>query len=165
MDKLELPKKRKIVADASPIKRILAFIIDLFIIEFVIGSPFSGAISGIMPNSTNLSEYRSMAANPSLSDRFYWLFLAMFFLIFLYFVVFEAKLHQTPGKMIMKLYVRGIQKKNTLSIWQICLRNLIFLPIFPFILLWVVDPIFLLVKKQRFSDILAKTKVIEVYSV
>ena len=49
--------------------------------------------------------------------------------------------------------------------WQVLARNIVFIPIFPFILLWVLDPLFMFFTKtnQRLSEILSKTKVVEKY--
>ena len=71
---------------------------------------------------------------------------------------------QTIGKKIMNIYVVGDSEKP--GKWQLLIRNLFFIPIFPFDLLFIVDPIFMLFTKsnQRLTEILGKTRVVEKYS-
>ena len=95
--------------------------------------------------------------------------------IILYFFMMERKMGQTIGKMLMKIYVvdasenassRSTSDNNNLRAWQLFARNLVFIPIFPFVLLWIVDPLFMLFTKtnQRLTEILSKTRVVEKYS-
>ena len=71
---------------------------------------------------------------------------------------------QTIGKMLMKVYVAS--DNNTLKAWQLLARNLVFIPIFPFVLLWILDPLFMFFTKtnQRLTEILSKTRVVEKYT-
>ena len=73
-------------------------------------------------------------------------------------------MQQTIGKMLMKIYV--VSDTKTLNPWQLLVRNLVFIPIFPFVLLWLIDPLFMFFTKtnQRLSEILSKTRVVEKYS-
>jgi uncharacterized RDD family membrane protein YckC len=82
----------------------------------------------------------------------------------LYFVILENKLRQSIGKMIFNLYVEGQDKD--IKYWQLFARSMFLIPIFPFVLLWIIDPIVMLFTKenQRLSEILSKTKVVERYS-
>jgi uncharacterized RDD family membrane protein YckC len=88
----------------------------------------------------------------------------MSILIILYFLMLEIKMSQTIGKMLMKVYV--VSDNKELKAWQLLARNLVFIPIFPFVLLWILDPLFMLFTKtnQRLSEILGKTRVVEKYS-
>ena len=99
----------------------------------------------------------------------------------------EKKMGQTIGKMLMKIYVVDAREKvagenartlafmasshstsdnNNLKTWQLLARNLVFIPMFPFVLLWVLDPLFMFFTKtnQRLTEILGRTKVVEKYS-
>ena len=73
----------------------------------------------------------------------------------------EKKMGQTIGKVLMRIYV--VSDNNNLKTWQLLTRNLIFIPIFPFVLLWIIDPLFMFFTKtnQRLTEILSKTKVVE----
>ena len=71
---------------------------------------------------------------------------------------------QTIGKMLMKVYV--VSDNKDLKRWQLLTRNLVFIPIFPFVLLWILDPLFMFFTKtnQRLTEILSKTRVVEKYT-
>ena len=88
----------------------------------------------------------------------------MFALIILYFIMLEKKMNQTIGKMIVKIYVASDNKD--LKTWQLLVRNLVFIPIFPFVLLWILDPLFMFFTKtnQRLTEILSRTRVVEKYN-
>jgi uncharacterized RDD family membrane protein YckC len=78
-------------------------------------------------------------------------------------MILEKELNQTPGKMLFNLYVTS-QTKD-LKYWQLFVRSMFLIPVFPFVLLWVIDPIVMLFTKenQRLSEILSRTKVVEKY--
>lgn len=61
--------------------------------------------------------------------------------------------------------VDKIHQKNYISaipvVQQIFLRNIIFIPILPFVIFWLIDPIFLVIKKERFIDKFVKIGVVE----
>lgn len=82
-------------------------------------------------------------------------------LAFMYFTVLEKKFEQSIGKMMTHIYVVSDEKE--MKFWQVAVRNLFFIPIFPFILLWVLDPLLMIINKQnkRLSEIVSKTKVVE----
>ena len=167
MPGLNLPKKRMIAVEASIIKRLIAFIIDFFIVVFI-ASPIINVLAGtiqvntsgnIVDSFTDINSY--FMSNPeiiSLRNTINFLFTVV---AFLYFFLFELKLKQTIGKMIFKLKVVNEDKKiKDVKFWQFAVRNL-------FLLLNVIifaDLIFLVLKNQRLSDIMAKTRVIEVIS-
>ena len=81
--------------------------------------------------------------------------------VILYFYKMEKNMSQTIGKRITGIYVVSDQKE--LKAWQVIVRSLVFLPVFPFILLWIIDPLFMFFNKsnQRLSEILSKTRVVE----
>lgn len=70
---------------------------------------------------------------------------------------------QTIGKKLMNIYV--VSNINNLKRWQLFVRNLVFVPIFPFDLLMILDPIFMFFTKtnQRLTEILSKTRVVASY--
>ncbi len=160
-DELNLPKKRIIKANASVWKRVFAFFMDFLIIRFIIMAPFSTIIQERMPIPENFEAYfQFLQTNQELINSFAPMMFAMFALIFAYFVVFEWKLKQTPGKMIFKL--RVVPEKNIkLSVWRIAVRNLFALPFGPLLILLILDPIYVFVTKKRLTEILSKTYTIE----
>lgn len=132
-------------------KRTLAFLVDLLIIDLLL-TPFESAVQNIIPPGVSFVAFQG-------SSRLIWLMIAMSAVAVLYFALFEYKLRQSIGKMIFKLYV--ISDTKELKIWQAVGRSLFIIPIFPFILLWLIDPVYLIFRKRRLSEILTKTWVIE----
>ena len=82
----------------------------------------------------------------------------------MYFFLMEKNMSQTIGKKVMNIYVTS--DSGRLSAWQALLRNMIFIPLFPFDFLMVADPFFMFFMKsgRRLSEILSKTNVVETYS-
>ena len=80
-------------------------------------------------------------------------------------MIMEKKLNQSVGKMLFNLYVEG--KTKDLKYWHLFVRSMFLIPLFPFILLWFIDPIVMLFTKenQRLSEILSRTKVVEKYKI
>lgn len=159
----KLIKEKKLISNfANPYKRILAFFIDILILQFIVITPFRSFFNSLLPENGNFSSYYSfMQQNPVIVDNLISIFIAISSLMIIYFVYLEYKYGQTIGKMIMKLKIISIDKKE-LGIFQCMARNLFLMPVFPFILLWAIDPIYLFVKGQRLSEVISKTQTIEV---
>jgi uncharacterized RDD family membrane protein YckC len=154
-------KKRKaIVQQASVLKRLIAFIIDLFIINTIILFPFKKALEELIP-SQSFSKTFEFVNNMNNSTSLTIIIVAISFVIILYFMILEKNLNQTPGKMLFNLYVTS-QTKD-LKYWQLFVRSMFLILLFPFILLLFIDPIVMIFskEKQRLSEILSKTKVVE----
>ena len=160
-DNLNLPKQRIISTNATIWKRVLAFLIDFFIIRIIIMAPFSSVITEKIPVPENFEAYfQFLQSNQELINSFAPMMFAMLFLVFAYFVIFEWKLQQTPGYMFLKLKV--VPEKNTrISLFKIAIRNLFALPFGPLLLLIIVDPIYLFITKRRLTEILSKTNTVE----
>ena len=159
---LKLPKKRSMLTKAPSWKRIFSFIIDLFIINIFIIGPFTAVLQNSMPTSTDfMDNYNFLYSNPELIDQLSFVFGVIFILIFAYFVLFEYKLRQTPGKMFFNLYLAPMKKKEQLTVLRIILRNVAVFPIFPFSLLWIIDPLYLIFTGKRLSDVFSKTVYVE----
>ena len=79
-------------------------------------------------------------------------------------MMLERKTGQTIGKAVMKIYV--VSDLSEMKAWQALTRSIAFIPLFPFFLLWLLDPLFMFFTKtnQRLTEILSKTRVIEAYS-
>jgi uncharacterized RDD family membrane protein YckC len=163
---LNLPKERTFKGPASIFKRALAFLIDLSIINFIIFFPFRRLLQNVLPEESSFSlTYNFLKNNPELGTLLSITFMTMSFITILYFIILEKKLTQSIGKIILNINVAS--EKKHLKLWQLIVRNLFLIPIFPFILLWIIDPIFIILtkNKQRLSEILSKTKVIEQYKI
>jgi uncharacterized RDD family membrane protein YckC len=163
MPKLNLPKQPTFQGPAAIWKRIIAFAIDLIILDFVIGYPLQGAILGVLPQAGFMQSYQYVNANPQAAQALNLVMVVFGLLALLYFAILEYKLGQTVGKMFMNIRVKYDQR---LSFFQAVIRSMEFLLIFPFILLWVIDPLFMAFNKdgRRLSEILSKTRTVEVYN-
>lgn len=178
---LELPQERKTEVNAPIWKRIASFFVDLLIIQIVIFSPFSTIVQSKMPMSENFLENYETLKGMEIMDSMLPIFIAVFGLIFLYFTLFEYKLSQTPGKMLFNLYLRPLDnifdntlneynfsdnstkilKKQKITLLSVIIRNIAAFPFFPFSLLWIIDPIYMIATGKRLSDVLSKTQIVE----
>ena len=165
MPRLNIPGEKTFIGPALLWKRIAAFFIDIFIITSILSIPFNGLLKTALPKDYSFSNILQMAgSSASFGGYFASIYIAMSILAFGYFYLLENKMSQTIGKKIMNIYVVGDTEKP--GKWQLLIRNLFFIPIFPFDLLFIVDPIFMLFTKsnQRLTEILGKTRVVEKYS-
>jgi len=159
IDLRKLPKQTK--RQAGRIRRILAFILDLFIIDFFIISPFETVITNTLVPGANLTTFQGLLDFTSTNIAgITQLIITIGILILAYFSFTQYYTRQTLG-----MFLAGIEleaKEGELKFWQCIVRNLFVIPIFPLVLLWIIDPLYLLIVKERFSDIIAKVQVIEV---
>ena len=160
-----LKKGKTILAQASILKRAVAFIIDLLIINVVILFPFRRIFDRIIPETDSFSKTMDFLSSNELNISLTVILLLIAFITILYFMIMEKKLNQTPGKMLFNLYVNS-QTKD-LKYWQLFIRSIFLIPLFPFVLLWFIDPLVMFFTKenQRLSEILSKTKVVEKYKI
>ena len=162
--KNNVASRKTFLAQASVLKRAGAFIVDLLIINIVILFPFRRVFESILP-AGNFSEAFDFLRSPESSMLLNVIMIAVGILAMLYFMLLEKKIAQTPGKMLFGLFVRS-QGKD-LKNWQLFVRSMFLIPLFPFVLLWLIDPIVMLFTKenQRLSEILSRTKVVEQYRI
>ena len=158
--RLNLPKQRVVKAPANIIKRGLAFVFDLFLISFII-YPFETILRNIMPETTNFNEAYQTLLNSQDTTLITAISILMALTATIYFSVLEFRFQQSIGKIIARIYV--VSDNKDLKFWQCIVRNLFLLPFIPFMLLWVIDPLYAIFNKEnkRFSDVLAKTNVVE----
>ncbi|MBI2101108.1 RDD family protein [Candidatus Woesearchaeota archaeon] len=165
MPRLNLPKEKTFTGPALIWKRIAAFFIDMIIVNLVVLFPFRALFRNTIPKDYSFSEaYRLLGSSANFTGYISSISLVMSILIILYFYLMERKMSQTIGKMLMKIHV--VSDNNEAKAWQLLARNLVFLPVFPFVLLWAVDPLFMFFTKtnQRLTEILGKTRVVEIYT-
>jgi len=161
---LNLPKQRTFIGPALVWKRLLAFLADLLIINLVIFFPFKRIIQRAIPEFSSYSEaYSFLSSNQSYTATLTLVSLVMSIFAILYFALLEYKIQQTPGKMLFNISIISETKK--LSFWQFLVRSLFIIPVFPFVLLWIIDPLFTFFTKtnQRLSEILSKTRTVQSY--
>src|SRR3989344_9217271 len=87
------------------------------------------------------------------------LLIAVFFaaMAIIYFASFECLLGQTIGKMLFRIYVESGDRK--INVWQGIARSLFFIPLIPFSLIAIADPLFMMLTKnnQRLSEMISRT--------
>lgn len=165
MKRLNLPKERIFMGPAQIWKRFVAFFIDIFILLYIVFFPFWRLVENSVPTNMSFSKTREyIISNSEHLIHLKIVLISMLILMGVYFFLMEKKMGQTIGKKLMKIYVVA---DNDARLWHFLLRNMAFLPVFPFILLWIIDPLFLIFfskTNQRLSEVLSKTKVVEEYS-
>ncbi|MFH1316451.1 MAG: RDD family protein [Candidatus Woesearchaeota archaeon] len=160
---LDLPKKRYMKINAHVFKRIIAYILDLSIL-LIIMWPIVAVLKNVVhiPDTGSvIDQYIFIIKNPSLFNMLFIVEIVEFIIFFIYFTALEYKINQSIGKLIMNISVES--EKDKLSLWQVGLRNIYLIPIIPFNLLQIIDPILMIFRKdhKRLSDIFSKTKVVE----
>ena len=136
---LNLPKKRTFSNQAPIWKRVASFVIDLLILQFIVLGPFAGTLQNKLTSGDFQSNYEFLITNPEVINGLSGLFFAIFIFIFAYFVIFEFKLKQTPGKILLNLYLKPVDK-DKITFLKVIVRNLAAIPVFPLSILWIVDP-------------------------
>lgn len=165
MRRLNIPNEKSFAGPALLWKRIAAFLIDMAILNIVVLFPFRSLFRGIIPKDYSFPEaYRLLGSSTDYAGFLTSVSFIMSVLVILYFFMMERKMSQTIGKRLMNIYVAG--SNRDLKSWQALARSIVFIPIFPFVLLWILDPLFMVFTKsnQRLSEILSRTKVVERYS-
>jgi uncharacterized RDD family membrane protein YckC len=146
---VELPKVKiaghRVVAVPAPLgRRILAFIIDLILINIFLTAPFQKIIRGLIPDATSYGAIQAaMESNPRVAMAVFIIGAFSGIFTLLYFAILETKLGYTVGKLFMRIRVAALHK-HELTFGKCVIRALFLIPIFPFILLWVVEPIYML---------------------
>lgn len=158
-----MPKKKPFYAQASIWKRLAAFLVDMAIVNIIILFPFRNVLEKAIPDPKSLSSTIDFFMNQQ-GIGMTMMMLSVAFITILYFAKMERGLGQTPGKMLFSLYVMTQEKEA--SAWQFYVRSMFLIPIFPFVLLWIIDPIviFFTSENRRLSEILSKTKTVEKYN-
>ncbi len=134
-------------------KRIIAYLIDLAIVNLIIVSPFKSLMASLIP--TNFSELYTALTLMFSAKVMLIIFISGIFAI-LYWAVLEFKIQQTLGSLIMGISVMPLTKRYNFS--QALLRNI---TKFSLILL-LLDSIFIFKsdKNQRLTERLSQTMMI-----
>jgi uncharacterized RDD family membrane protein YckC len=157
-------KEKSFFGVASVFKRILALSIDFFIILLVFARPFLKLISNILENfeTRNYSEMIEIFnSNPEILKNITFIIFFISLIALFYFSYLEWKYSQTFGQMIMGLYVISENKEK--YFWKYVLSNLFVIPFFPFILIWIIDPLYMFYNGRRFTEKLADLKMEQKY--
>jgi hypothetical protein len=161
MPRLKIPKARIVEIPARAWKRMLAFIVDLLIINTVILYPFKKYFKNIVPITRYQEAVEYVLTNPSVTNTLTTIAVMVSVIIVLYFSLSGFKTGTTIGKLLFRIRTKSLLKET--KYWQYLVASLTFIPFMPFVILWVVDPLHMMLteKKQRFMERLARLETIE----
>ncbi len=160
--RLNLPKQRIVLVPASLWKRAIAFIIDMLVINLIIFSPFKPLFIGSLEGKTSFDAISAyLESNPAALSQLSWALAIIIALTIAYFTILQFRIRQTLGMMLFDLWVYTDVKDP--SLWRIMLSNISLIPSFPFILLWIIDPLYLIFSgvKQRLMQRLTGIYMVE----
>ncbi len=145
----KIPGHRVVALPAPWGRRILAFLIDLIILNIFVTGAFQKVIRKLLPAEASYAGIQAaIEAQPSLATAVFFIaFLSGIFAI-LYFALLESQLGYSVGKLFMQIRVVALQNEE-LTLWKCVIRSLLMIPAFPFIILWVVDPLYALFSPLR----------------
>jgi len=147
---------KNVTKQAKLYKRILAYVIDIVVINIIIVSSFKPVIGKIISTKDFYDIYNFLLNNPSQLISLIKITLTIAVLSLFYWSILEFKLKQTIGKMLFQIYVTSENKKLTFP--QCLLRNLTKISFF---ILWIDSITLLTNKKQRIFEIISNTFVQE----
>lgn len=164
-----------------PCKRCLAFLIDMIIVNLIFIQPLMINVQNMLPEDIvelSFAELREVIeSNAALAQQLNNLSILAIVLVLAYFILLEYIAHRTIGQYILRL--RVVAYAHTLSLrldkkklvkplalkpllLQVIIRNICLVPLFPFILLWFIEPVWLFWKKTTLLDYYTNTAVVEV---
>jgi hypothetical protein len=167
---LKLPEKRVFIGPANIWKRILALLIDLLVLDFFVIGFFRDILIGIVGDGEAFSRYTLLEGNEAVMGSLSMVFMLIVTLVITYFVLLQYAIGQTIGCLVLNIYVVHPESEKELvrpKFWQCIVRNLFVIPTLPFILLWVIDPVYMLFAKkgQRLTEMLSRTRVVERFEI
>jgi len=169
MTDLNLPERRVFIGPARLWKRAFSFLLDLAILDFFVYSFFTELSQTIVGSSTDMmGVYQMLMADTGKASAIFMILTIIIMLTLAYFVLLQYAIGQTVGEMLLDLHVviqTDDKELTTPTFWQCMLRNIFIIPAMPFILLWVIDPVYFFItkKNQRLTEWLSQTSVIEQY--
>lgn len=152
-------------SDVGVWKRLLAFLIDLMVINLVIIYPFRSIFIKYFSGLTLTQSLNSN--NITIPSDAYFAMLIISVLALLYFTFFDYYLGQTPGKMLLKIKTISLAETskstsgiNGISMSKALLRNCFILPFFPFYVFWFIEPIYLAFYKETLLEKITDTRTV-----
>ena len=135
---------------ASLFRRALAFAVDLMVMNLVLFAPFEGILGHFVKGS-----WTDTFAITQIPVELIAVMVCMVILAWLYLTLLEYFLRQTLGMMLTGLYVEG-----QVSFARVLIRNLFIVPFFPFFLLWLIEPLYLFFRGERWLEVMTKTRTV-----
>jgi uncharacterized RDD family membrane protein YckC len=140
-------------------KRFFAYVIDIFIINFIVLFPFKSYYKemGNFLNTENLISTGFLDQVKVVAPKFFLVSLLVAILTILYWALLEYYLKQSIGKMVLN--IRIISTNKILKFWQCFTRNISKCSL----LILIIDFIFVFFNKnnQRLFERISNTKVVE----
>ena len=149
-----VPTKRVVVSQATIWRRVLSFVVDILLVDLILFAPFTKFFTQSIDFRSIIAQEISLPAT---------LLLAAFFMgivALLYFALLEWTVGTTVGKMFFGLSVAGNR-----SLGRCLFRHLYLLPIFPFTILWIIEPLHLIWFKERLLERWSKTSTVQIIEV
>ena len=148
----------------SALRKTLAFVLDLMIINLFIIPGFRGVLAKLVPAvgfREVFSFYNTMMSNPGTMTALTFVSILLSFYILLYFSLSEYIAGSTIGMAMLNMRVTATDN-GRISLFKSLIRNIFCIPFFPFILIWIADPLFLVIKGsgQRMTEYFTKTMVV-----
>lgn len=168
---LNLPEKRVFIGPANLWKRILAFVLDLLVLDFFVLSIFNSVTEKMLGGVTDvLLAYKMIQQDSAQMQALTVLFMIIVLLALAYFALLQYATGQTLGCILMNIHVVAQVSEKEFrrpDMWQCIVRNLFLIPTIPFIFLWIIDPIYLYFGKkgQRLTEWLSTTRVVEQFEI
>ncbi|MDO8643121.1 MAG: RDD family protein [Candidatus Woesearchaeota archaeon] len=159
LDTPTLPGHRVVALPAPWGRRILAFLIDLIILNIFVTGSFQNVIRKLLPADASYHTIQSALENqPALATAIFFVALLSGIFAVLYFSILESQLGYTVGKLFMQIRVAPLYHEP-LTFWKCMVRSLMMIPVFPFIILWIADPLYALFSplRQRLLEQWSKT--------
>jgi uncharacterized RDD family membrane protein YckC len=168
---LKLPEKRVFIGPATLWKRMLAFILDLIILDFFVVAAFRGVMTRVAGDTTGfMATVRKLGENSLQLQAITMMFMIIVMLAMTYFVLLQYATGQTLGCMLLSIHIVFAQGENEFErprFWQCLVRNLFMIPTLTFVLLWAAEPVYFFAarKGQRLTEWMSRTKVVEQYEI
>ena len=149
-DHLLSPRSAKVKQDAGFWRRALAFIIDVLILDMIISVPFTPMFASMLSRMEHTQWTQIAYTNQEIAA-----IVLLFLIVYCYFVLFEYLLGQTIGMMFVDIRI-----DCTVRLSQALLRNCFILPVFPFIVFWLIEPIAILTWRRGVLERLSQTRTV-----
>ncbi|MFH1400324.1 MAG: RDD family protein [Nanoarchaeota archaeon] len=149
---LDLPGQRTVSMVASVGKRFVSLLIDLAVLNLAVFAPFATTLEGMLTQSVTVN--MAIMENPPLGLQ---VIIASLILVALaYFTLFQFFFAQTIGMRLVRIRVEG-----KVSLWSAFVRSVFIVPLFPFYLLWVIDPILIIKDGRSLPERITGTRTVE----
>jgi hypothetical protein len=142
------PRTGTIQREAGFLRRTGAFLFDILLLDIAITAPFASIFEHVLERAQEVG-----VTNLVLTGREFGAAVMVFLIAYAYFVIFEYVLGQTPGMMLARTSVKGARR-----LWPHLVRNSFLIPIFPFVLFWIIEPFAILFYRRGVLEYVSSTR-------